>query len=76
MTASSWQGIYMNATTVPLPFTFTEIEDARVAVNANGSNIVYGTVASVSGTSIKYYHSSPNDVITGRSCIEVKGKWK
>jgi hypothetical protein len=76
MSASSWQGVYMNATTVSLPFTFTEIEDARVAVNANGSNIVYGTVASVSGTSIKYYHSSPNDVITGRSCIEVKGRWK
>lgn len=74
--ASAWQGHYMNATSVALPFEFKEILDARAEVTANGSNIVFGSVGSVSNTEIRYYHSSMNDVISGTSRLYVLGKWK
>ena len=74
--ASEWQGHYMNVTTVSLPFEFSSVLDARVAVTANGNNIVYGSVGSITNTQITYYHSSMNDVISGTSQIYVMGTWK
>lgn len=76
ITGTSWQNLHQKALSQSLPFTFTTIQSAIASVNAGGSNIVYGTVASVTSNKINYYHSSHNDVIGGTAYLIVIGTWK
>lgn len=76
ITGSSWQNLYQLKLSQSLPFTFVKIESANVSINAEGSNIVYGNVASVTDDAISYYHSSHNNVIGGIAYLSVIGTWK